>query len=277
LIEFLDGLRQEYGDELFVFNVAEYLDEAHKAGFLPELLDAWQAPHLGSSALVAAVGLDKERTKARLRQHDIPTPRSFVARQGERDIEARAEAIGYPLIVKPLREGGHIGIGEDSIVYDPIGLDNAVHRIFNQQRQPALVEDFINGKAMREFSVGIIDGETQLFTPVEIDYEAMGVVVPILSYEVAEQDQERIKPVADAGLRELLNRLTARTFEVVGARDYSRVDLRMDASGCYVLEINTMPGLGPHSFLPEAAQFIHGLGYPQLIQRLAEVSLQRYA
>jgi len=49
----------------------------------------------------------------------------------------------------------------------------------------------------------------------------------------------------------------------------------MDEGGCYVLEINIMPGMGPHSFLPAAALDIHGLGYGGLVQRLAEEAMLR--
>jgi D-alanine-D-alanine ligase len=179
------------------------------------------------------------------------------------------------LIAKPIREGGHIGISDDSIVYDNANLDKAVNRIFDNHHQPALVEEYITGNGMREFSVGIIDGETRLFTPVEIDYESMDVKIAILSYEVAEKDLERIKLVRDEIIRDEIIDLAERTFVAVGARDYSRVDIRMNHTGCYVLEINIMPGLGPHSFLPEAAKAIHALEYNQLIQKLAEDSMKR--
>jgi hypothetical protein len=49
----------------------------------------------------------------------------------------------------------------------------------------------------------------------------------------------------------------------------------MNHTGCYVLEINIMPGLGPHSFLPEAVKDIHALEYGQFIQKLAKDSMQR--
>ena len=64
-------------------------------------------------------------------------------------------------------------------------------------------------------------------------------------------------PVQDGKIRDKIIDLAERTFVAVGARDYSRVDIRMNASGYYVLEINVMPGLGPHSFLPEAAKEIY--------------------
>ena len=128
---------------------------------------------------------------------------------------------------------------------------------------------------MREFSVGIIDGKTRLFTPIEIDYQSMNIGEEILSYDLAQKDLERTKLVLDEKTRGLIIDLAEKTFEIVGARDYSRVDSRMDDSGCYVLEINIMPGLGPNSFLPQAAKEIYGLEYNQLIQKMVENSIQR--
>lgn len=273
---FLARLKRECGESIFVFNIAEYLDEKNKAGFLPALLEEWKIPHLGSSAQAIAIGLDKARTKELLSEKRVSTPRYFVANRKDSDTKYHAERIGYPLIVKPIREGGHIGIREDSIVYDDASLDEAVNRIFDTHNQPALVEEYITGKGMREFSVGIIDGESRLFTPIEIDYESMDVEKLILSYEAAQKDWERIKLVRDEKMRDEIIDLSKRTFAAVGARDYSRVDLRMNHTDCYVLEINIMPGLGPHSFLPEAAKDIYALEYDQLIQKLAQDSIQRW-
>ncbi len=266
---------QAGNESVFVFNIAEYLDEKKKTGFLPALLEEWKIPHLGSSAEAITTGLDKARTKALLNQQRIPTPRYFVANRGDSDIEYYAEKIGYPLIVKPIREGGHIGIREDSIVYNDVSLNKIVNRIFEKYNQPALVEEYITGKGMREFSVGILDSGIGLFMPIEIDYEAMEGTKEILSYETAQKDLERIKLIRDGEIRDEIIDLSKRTFAAVGARDYSRVDLRMNHTGCYVLEINILPGLGPHSFLLEAAKDIYGFEYDQLIQKLTEDSIQR--
>jgi D-alanine-D-alanine ligase len=275
LHKFLQQCKQDLDGDMFVFNIAEYLDEENKIAFLPKLLDEWQMPHLGSSGRVAAIGLDKERTKRLLDQYNIPTPRYFVARGQGASLAKRASQIGFPLFVKPLGEGGHIGISPDSIVYDEHGLEEAVSRNFAETHQPALVEQYIKGEGMREFSVGIIDGECRIMTPVEIDYDSMDVDINILDHKAAENDLERIMPVQDKAANEAVIDLAQRTFEAVGARDYARVDIRMNAENYYVLEINIMPGLGPHSFLPEAAMSNHCLPYDQLIQRLVETSLQR--
>jgi D-alanine-D-alanine ligase len=275
LFGFIKQLKHDVGKQVFVFNIAEYLDEGKKTGFLPDLLEDWKIQHLGSSAKTIAIGLDKARTKDILIKHQIPTPRYFVANKGEVEISDRVEKIGYPLIAKPISEGGHNGIQKDSIVYDEANLKKIINRIFDEFHQPALVEEYITGKGMREFSVGIIDGEIRLFTPIEIDFEAMSGNNEILSFESAQKDLERTKPMLDIKMRNEIIDLASKTFNAVGAHDYGRVDLRMNDTDCYVIEINIMPGLGPHSFLPEAAKDIHAIEYGQLIQKLTENSLQR--
>jgi len=271
----LFSLKKGSDHGICVFNIAEYLDEQNKTGFLPSLLDQWGLPHLGSPAEVVALGLDKERTKECLRTNGIPTPRYFVARNDDEHIAAKALNLDYPMIVKPCMEGGHIGISDDSIVYDAPSLGKAIRRIRKDHNQPALVEEYISGQGMREFSVGIIAGETKFLTPIEIDFESMGVKTPILSFETAAKDLEKIKLMIDDPIHDEIVQLAERTFTAVGAMDYSRVDIRMDARACYVLEINIMPGLGPHSFIPEAIHSIYGMSYSQLIQKLAENSIAR--
>lgn len=275
----LEDLRR--GSELFVFNIAEYLDEVSKEGFLPGLLDDLGVPHLGSSAACCAIALDKGRTKAALSAAGVPTPRFVVVEPGTAVPLDAAGALGYPLFVKPLSEGGHIGIGSDSIVRSPRDLERKLRSVFDLTGGAALVEEYIHEEGMREFSVAVLDrpgpegrGE-RVFAPIEIDWAAMTVDSPILSYEVAMKDLERVIPVADREARETLSELAGRTFDAVGASDYSRVDIRMNRTGWYVLEINTMPGLGPHSFLPGAVRDQHGLDYPALIRRLVRDSMAR--
>lgn len=275
LYSFLTRLQNEHGEQVFAVNVAEYLDEESKGGFLPALLEKWQIPFLGSSAKTTSIELNKARTKEILQAKGVPTPPYFVAKQDDRYIEGTADEIGYPLIVKPVAEGGHIGIGADSIVHDVAELRPAVERIFRDHNQPALVEKYITGDAMREFTVGVIDCEPRLFTPVEIDFDNMDVAEAILSHEVVQNDLEKIKLIDDEALRAEIIDLAERTFDAMGTYDYSRIDMRMDDTGCYVLEINTMPGMGPHSFLPSAARDIYGLSYNDLVQMLVTDSMKR--
>ena len=275
LFNYIRRLQWDHRKKLFVFNIAEFIDEKNKIGFLPQLLDELAIPHFGSSAESIETGLNKAATKELLIKNRIPTPRYFVVKDQKADIKADIKRIGFPLIVKPVSEGGHIGIKEDSIVYDDVGLNKIIIRVLEKNNQPALVEEFITGSGMREFSVGIIDGKTRLFTPIEINYKAMDVKEEILSFEAAQKDLERTILVTEEKIRNKVIDLAEKTFDIVGAKDYSRVDIRMNENDCYVLEINIMPGLGPNSFLPQAAKDIYGFEYPQFIQKMVENSIDR--
>lgn len=275
LINNLIRLKSDGRGRLFVFNIAEFLDDDSKEDFIPGILEMLKTPHLGSSAKAIQKGLDKGITKQILELHKIPTPKYFMCYGDESILLEQAKAIGFPLIVKPIKEGGHIGITEKSIVHDYESLEIAVEDVFDKYDQPALVEEFLTGSGMREFSVGILDGKTRQFAPIEIDYDSMNVGEKILSYEAAQQDLEKVKPVREKRVLKEINSLAERTFDAIGANDYSRIDIRMDHSGFYVLEINVMPGLGPKSFLPEAMKDQHGLGYGSLIRKLTEDSIKR--
>jgi D-alanine-D-alanine ligase len=259
----------------FVFNIAEYLDEKRKCGFLPDILEAWGYLHLGSSAATVRMGLDKGRTKEILNRLGIPTPRFFVAQPGHPDLLNQATAIGFPLFVKPLREGGHRGVSQNSIVRDIETLERVVEHVFRRHHQPAMVEGFIGEKEAREFSVGIVDSKTRFYFPIEIDWDSMDCEERILSEDRARRGAVRVKPVKDRGLRGVLREMAGRTFDAVGAKDYARIDIRADSRGLFVLEINIMPGLGPGSFLPRAAFELLGIDHGDMIRRIAAESMSR--
>lgn len=260
--------------QAFVFNIAEFIDEEQQRGFIPAMLDEIGIPHVGSDAAAIATGLNKAATKKKLQENGIPTPDYFVYHSEETSSLQEADEIGFPLFAKPLNAGGHLGVSEDSIIQSAQDLPAVVKALQQEHHQPVLVEAYIDDDHMREFSVGIVGNDPYLFTPVEIDFDAMPVEENILSFDAAQKDLEVIQPVQEEEMCAALNALSLQTFNAVGAKDYSRIDLRMDQDACYVLEINTMPGLGPHSFLPEAMRDQHGLDYPQFIQKLVEVAIQ---
>ena len=59
LFGFIRRLQWNHRNKVFVFNIAEYLDEKNKIGFLPAFLDEMEIPFLGSSAESVEIGLDK--------------------------------------------------------------------------------------------------------------------------------------------------------------------------------------------------------------------------
>lgn len=73
-----------------------------------------------------------------------------------------------------------------------------------------------------------------------------------------------------------VNSLAVKTFQVLGCLDCARVDMRMDSGGSfYVLEVNSMASLGQGGSYVYAASTI-GLDYTALINKLVDVSTQRF-
>ncbi len=57
----------------------------------------------------------------------------------------------------------------------------------------------------------------------------------------------------------------------LGCNGYSRVDLLVtDAGDCYVLEVNTLPGMTALCLLPEIAAKGAGLSFNELVSRIIE-------
>ena len=57
---------------------------------------------------------------------------------------------------------------------------------------------------------------------------------------------------------------------------YARVDFILsEDNSFYCLEANTLPGMTPTSLLPQEAAAV-GIDYPELCERLALISLEKY-
>jgi len=140
-----------------------------------------------------------------------------------------------------------------------------------------LVEKYVTEHNMREFSVGIIGNENKILLPIEIDYESMQVETRILSGTAAQKDLEKVKLLkCEEKLKQNICNMAIQTYNAINCKDYCRVDIRLNNTGLYLLEINIMPGLGPVSFLPFAAKEIVNLDYPSLIELLVKESMNRY-
>jgi D-alanine-D-alanine ligase len=275
LFEFIRRLQWEKRKKLFVFNIAEFLDEDNKSCFLPSFLEDMNIPYLGASEKSAAIGFDKFEIKRLLIENGIPTPRYFVLENQRSKKSFDVKKIGFPLIVKPVWDGGQIRTREDSIVHDDIGLNKIIHRIFEEQNQPVLVEELVTGKEIREFSVGIIDTESRLFMPKEIIYKSIDFEEDNQSFGLSRKDIKRAVLINGGRIIDEITRLAELSFDSVGGKDYGRVNLRMNDSGWYVLDIDFMPGLASDSFLPKAANQIFGLEYKKLVQKLVLNSISR--
>jgi D-alanine-D-alanine ligase len=213
-------------------------------GCVQGLLELLGIPYTGSNVLSSALAMDKLKAKEMFRLHNVPTPPYYVldAEQAS-DLEEVHGSFGYPVIVKPRREGSSLGVARvnspselRTAVLDALAYDSSV-----------LVERFVAGK---EIAVGILDG--RVLGAIEIaprggiyDYEAK-YTPGLTEYFMP----ARLPPTRYRGILHLAER-AASALETQGA---VRVDLLVtEGQNEYVLEVNTLPGMTPTSLLPKIA------------------------
>ncbi len=260
------------------FNLCESLcGDARLESAVPLLLELLGIPFTGSPPEVLSFALRKDRVKQRLEAADIPTPRGRVlARAGD------PCDLPFPLIVKPVREDGSVGIWRTSVVHDRDQLSRAVEAVVTTFRQPSLVEEFIDG---RELNVALIGHPTPRVLPLsEIDFGALPPDVPrIVSYDAkwtagSVDDLGTVPvlhPLLANSVAARVRRAAAEAFRAVGVRDYGRVDVRLAPSGIpYVVDVNPNCDLSTGAGMARAAAAV-GIDYAALIGLLVRYASRR--
>jgi D-alanine-D-alanine ligase len=290
-----DRFRTERPD--IVFNVAEGLHGLARESQVPAMLEMLRIPYTGSDPVTLAVCLDKARTKDVLAAHGVPVPAGRVVESAD-DVAGLLEKKGalprpgapllrLPMIVKPLAEGSSKGITDASLARDEDQLHRAISRVLGLYRQPALVEEFLPG---REFTVAMLGNanHVQCLPIVEIRFDTLPPGVnPIYSYEAKWVWDTSDRPLEifdcpapiDVELKDDIESVCLRAWRALGLRDWTRIDVRLDASGQpRVLEVNPLPGILPHpeqnSCFPKAARAA-GLSYNALVRRVLDAAVAR--
>src|SRR4051794_32839104 len=246
-------------------------------GTLQGLLELGDVPYVGSGVLASAAGMDKHYMKTLLAGHGLPVGPYEVITPRQWDVDpdaalATLEPLGLPVFVKPARAGSSIGI---SRVDDAADLSTAIEAA-RRHDPKVVVEAGISG---RELECGVLqdlDGTPRASELGEIEVVAGHAFYDFEAKCVAESDV-RLSAPADVPpeVRERVQVLAVRAFEVMGCEGLARVDVFLtDAGEVVVNEINTMPGFPPHSMFPRmwAAS---GVDYPALVDRLLQLALRR--
>jgi len=89
-----------------------------------------------------------------------------------------------------------------------------------------------------------------------------------------DEDTEIIcPPRLSAQKKEELQDLVRAAYESLSCKGLARVDVMQDEAGkFYLLEVNTVPGMTSHSFVPMSAQRI-GIDFDELLLRILEVEM----
>lgn len=232
-------------------------------GVIQGALEVLGIPYTGSGVLGSALGMDKLRCKLLWAGCAIPTP-DYAVYTGNKQLEAMAARLGYPLFVKPAREGSSIGIGKATSLEE---LRRACEHAA-QFDNTVLIERCIVGQ---ELTAGLL-GDTELplirlETPRAFyDYEAKYLL---------DSTRYLCPSGLDAQQERKIQKIARQAFDAVGCSGWGRVDFMLDRLGSpYVLEVNTVPGMTDHSLVPMAAKHA-GLSFDELVLRILETSTMR--
>ncbi len=273
-----DYLKTEPPD--IIFNLVECVEnqaiqEMHVAG----LYELMKIPYTGAGPLALGLALHKPRVKELLGYHGIRTPGFRVYRAGDK---IAAPDIPFPLIVKPSSEDASVGIEDGSVVETVAELRRRVQYIIEEYEQPALVEEFIDG---RELNVAILGSRRPTTLPIsEIDFSGLKETMrKIVTYEakwmhgtIAFDGTKGVCPAQLPAKVEAEIKATAlRCFNIIGCRDYARVDFRLSKSGLpYVLEVNPNPDISDDAGFARSAR-AQGYTYPEAIGKIVESTFER--
>ena len=246
-------------------------------GTVQGLLELAGVAYVGAGVIGSAIGMNKDIQKRLLRDAGIPVVRHFSLTQEEADAEPRrarrlADALRYPIFVKPNALGSSIGITR---VKSPMALNAALKDAFQYDRT-VLLEAACEG---REFECRVLGN----------DQPRASVVGEIMvrrrhgfySYESKYVDPDGAKVEVPANLpREVSDRIREHSigaFKALALRGMARVDFLTlaDLSECFVNEVNTIPGFTAISMYPmlwEATQ----LPLPKLIDQLIDLALEEH-
>ncbi|MDP2642942.1 MAG: D-alanine--D-alanine ligase [Candidatus Peregrinibacteria bacterium] len=244
--------------------------------WLSEYLESKGINYTGSKVAALKLEFDKILAKEEMQKNDINTAPFFIAEVGQYKVTEKLP-LPFPLFVKPIYEGSGNGIGKDSVITNFKDFETKVESIYEEFGNPSLVEKYLSG---REFTVGIIDSianEEKTAMPVELIAVADNCGNKILSYEAKKDDCERLIPLQDPKEHKQVSDFAKKAFTALGARDYGRIDIRMDGSGTlYFLEANLLPGLNPiKSYFIKTCKKNNQSNYEDAILKIAEIGLRR--
>lgn len=261
-----------------VFNWCEGIPGLpHSEHMAAQTLERMGFTFTGASSKTLLTAENKPVTKQILEQAGIPTPQWRVFDRPEADGWNR-----FPAMVKASNEHCSEGITPDSVVSNEADLVARIAYVLETMRQPALVEDFIDG---REFHVTIWGNRRiDMLPPAEMDYSAFGDVRDRLcTYDAkhipGSPHYEGIKTLLPAPLsREESNdleKVCKAAYRALGCRDYGRIDARMRDGIVYVLDVNPNADISADASLACAAE-IAGYSYGETGSRIVRLAARRH-
>ena len=232
-------------------------------GQIQGVLEWLNVPYTGTGVQGSAIGMDKVKTKQVWQGSELPTaPYRIVTKDS--DATDIVNALGLPLIIKPVHEGSSIGMSKVEKIED---FAEAIAKA-TEHDAVVMAEQWITG---REFTIVVLNGQALPVIRLEPPQD-----VAFYDYE-AKYNRNDVQYGIPCGLTEAeeqqLKALSLRAFQAVGASGWGRIDAMQDEQGNFwLLEVNTVPGMTSHSLVPKAAAAV-GYSFDDLCVAILEQTL----
>ncbi len=238
-----------------------------------------EIPFTGAPPLALANCQSKVFTKRMLSSYGITTPEFQLIKTFSENYK---HSLRFPIIVKPAFEDASVGIDFNAVVHNNSELTAKINYIFNEFKQAALIEEYIDG---RELNVAVMGDENPMVLPIsEIDFSGMPDHFPnIVSYQAKwdplHEAYHKTIPICPAILPKKIQakaeKIALTAFKAMGVRDYARIDMRLSTNNeLFVLEVNPNPDLTESAGFMRSAEAA-GFAYDEVLEKLIQFALVR--
>ncbi len=245
-------------------------------GTVQELLEILDIPFTGPGVYASALGFNKALSKEVFKRQGIPTPPYFVLSEATfREMGAVhalrpvGDKLGFPLVVKPVAQGSALGV---KVALSQEDLPEAVRTALHYDDR-VLLEKYVKGT---EVAASIL-GNRELEALPLVEAVPRGDFFDFESRYTPGLTDYYCPARLDAATAQRAVQVALKTHLALGCANVSRVDMIIDEEGVpQVLELNISPGMTETSLLPMAAE-VAGLSFKELVGRLVDLALQKYA
>lgn len=274
---------QEQNPDL-VFNLTEeFRGNRRLDANIAAVLEMLDIAFTGSGSLGLLLCRGKALSKQLLSLRKIRVP-GFVTLVPGRSMHV-PKHLNYPMVVKPVYGDGSDGIANASLVKDEAALKERVLMIHERWKQPAIVEEYIDG---RELYVGVLGNKRlTVLPPRELFFKNVGDNGdgPVLATYRAKWDEEYQKKWGiefayakiEPPVMTKITRACKKVYRALQIHDYGRLDLRLTPENrIVIMEANANPDVAYGEELAESAAKI-GIDYEEFISRIVRSALRRNA
>ena len=230
-------------------------------GRVQSILESMNIPYSGCGPLASGIAMDKDTTKKILTSTNIRTAKWMTVKSLDDINYEQLKEIGYPLFVKPNSGGSSVAT---SLVKKEENLSNAILEALKFDNE-VMIEEYIKGD---EISTPIIDGKIYPVMAIKPNSEFFDIKS---KYEIGASEEYAIE--LESPLKEEVNDMLLKVWKELKLEGYARIDMLILDRVPYVLEVNTLPGMGPTGLLPQSYMST-GRTYQELVTEIINASLK---